>query len=82
MTDALLLYKSLISKHLNPKGSRVLILTEKTMSERTNIIIRIDKKLRDDFKKLVESEVPRKTMSSVLRKYIAQKVKRNDNIKK
>jgi len=52
------------------------------MSERTNIIIRIDKKLRDDFKKLVESEVPRKTMSSVLRKYIAQKVKRNDNIKK
>ena len=54
----------------------------KTMSERTNIIIRIDKKLRDDFKKLVESEVPRKTMSSVLRKYIAQKVKRNDNIKK
>jgi hypothetical protein len=46
------------------------------MSERTNIIIRIDKKLRDDFKKVVESEVPRRTMSSDLREYIAQKVKR------
>jgi hypothetical protein len=49
------------------------------MSERTNIIIRIDKKLRDDFKKLVESEVPRKTMSSDLREYIAGKVKQNED---
>ena len=48
------------------------------MSERTNIIIRIDKKLRDDFKKVVESEVPRRTMSSDPREYIAQKVKRKE----
>jgi len=49
------------------------------MSERTNIIIRIDKKLRDDFKKAVESEVPKKTMSSDLREYIAGKVKQNED---
>jgi hypothetical protein len=49
------------------------------MSQTTNLLIRINKKLRDDFKKAVESEVPKKTMSSDLREYIAGKVKQNED---
>ena len=49
------------------------------MSQTTNLLIRINKKLRDDFKKAVESEVSKKTMSSDLREYIAGIVKQNED---